>query len=42
MNMPALAEEEVAAQEWGEEEEEEDVSLHVLEGIVNPAVWVPG
>ncbi len=39
--MPALAEEEAAAQEWGEEEEE-DVSLHALEGIVNPAVWVPG
>ncbi len=37
LNMPALAEEEAAAQEW-----EEDVSLHVLEGIVNPAVWVPG
>ncbi len=40
LNMPALAEEEAAAQEWGEEEE--DVSLHALEGIVNPAVWVPG
>lgn len=35
--MPALAVEEAVAQEW-----EEDVSLHVLEGIVNPAVWVPG
>lgn len=38
--MPALAEEEAVAaavaQEW------EDVSLHVLEGIGNPAVWVPG
>ncbi|KTF82506.1 hypothetical protein cypCar_00036925 [Cyprinus carpio] len=34
--MPVLAEEEVEAQEW------EAVSLHALEGIVNPAVWVPG
>lgn len=34
--MLALAEEEVAAQEW------EDVSLHALEGTVSPAVGVPG
>lgn len=37
LNMPALAEAEVAVQEW-----EEDVSLHALEGIANPKVGVPG